>query len=62
MKLEQKNKEKANNSIKELQTKLSVKKDELSTTFHHNGAMKNQVSELEKEAKDLRNSIPDIEV
>ena len=53
--------EEAAKNLKDLQAQLDIKKGELSAAFHQHEATKNQVSELEKEAKDLNDSIPTIE-
>lgn len=62
MGVEREGREEAGNSIRELQAKLASKKEELYAAFHQHEAMKNQVSELEKGAKDLKDSMPSIEV
>ena len=60
--LEREGREEAVKNLKDLQSKLSIKKEELSAAFQQHEATKNQVSELEKEAKDLKDSIHAIEV
>ena len=61
MELECEGREEAAESLKGFQAQLDVKKGELTAAFHQHEATKNQVSELEKETNDLRDSIHAIE-
>ena len=61
MELESEGREEVAKNLKDLQVQLDIKKGELSAAFHQHEATKNQVSELEKETKDLKDSIPVIE-
>ena len=61
MELERDGREEATESLKGLQAQLDIKKEAITAAFHQHEATKNQVSELEKETKDLRGFIPTIE-